>query len=528
MIMRKIPCTITLCAFMLCLLIMLSTVESQKDGNKVVERIREFHGSKTSYEYRRKKHDHHRCPWAASKQQQQQHQDEQQQKNPKQMMCDVDHESKVHSKLRENCDPVHVYLLARHGTRYPTKKHISKFNSIMPILQHFKNAPDHAKHWKSPFHMRDNGLLAPTGEQELYQLGKNIRSLFPKLFHNVPYHPSIYNFRSSQVVRALQSASSFAYGFFDGKGNLGESKQQPIAIVSESRHLDRHLRFHDSCPTYRLTVKDNDALKEISHYKNFTKAWLPELAEGFFKRWGFEDEGHLESMKLTKEKVLDILWSACRHEASAFNKTVDGICSLFDNENELHILEFIDDLKDYWFKGPGYPINYEMSCILVEEIVSALESAAKSHESTIEDATIAHFRFGHAETLIPLISKLGFYRDHDAMASVHHPESEMFQSRIWRSTVVSPYGSNVAIILYNCTTQVINSNGETESEITQYNVEILHNEIPLRFPDGNHSIFHSCAGSYHCPLKEFAKALRDSIDKEDGLCDFDILCDSKE
>jgi hypothetical protein len=49
-------------------------------------------------------------------------------------------------------------------------------------------------------------------------------------------------------------------------------------------------------------------------------------------------------------------------------RIVDQFCSFFDKD-DVGIMNYIDDLSSYWVKGYGYPINYEISCVLMQNFV---------------------------------------------------------------------------------------------------------------------------------------------------------------
>lgn len=98
------------------------------------------------------------------------------------------------------------------------------------------------KDWKNPFKPQDAGLLSQRGMLEHYNLSKRIVKAFPDLL-NTHYNPIEFSFRQTRVSRAAMSASAFAMGMFEGKGELGENKLAPIDIVNESEELDFSLRY---------------------------------------------------------------------------------------------------------------------------------------------------------------------------------------------------------------------------------------------------------------------------------------------
>lgn len=55
-----------------------------------------------------------------------------------------------------------------------------------------------------------------------------------------------------QVPRASASAVAFGMGIFSGKGSLGPGQHRAFSVISESRASDLHLRFYDTCETYKV------------------------------------------------------------------------------------------------------------------------------------------------------------------------------------------------------------------------------------------------------------------------------------
>jgi hypothetical protein len=45
---------------------------------------------------------------------------------------------------------------------------------------------------------------------------------------------------------------AFGMGLFSGKGNLGPGRHQAFAVTSESRKIDKKLRFFESCDNYKV------------------------------------------------------------------------------------------------------------------------------------------------------------------------------------------------------------------------------------------------------------------------------------
>lgn len=79
--------------------------------------------------------------------------------------------------------------------------------------------------------------------------------------------------------------------------------------------------------------------------------------------------------------------------------------------------------------------------------------------------------FGHAETLIPVLTALGLFRD-----AAHLRASNMvhMSGRRFRTSAIAPFAGNVALELYRC------GAGEKSKE-TQFRVRPLVNEQPVHW-----------------------------------------------
>ncbi|XP_050387463.1 uncharacterized protein LOC126803765 [Argentina anserina] len=178
---------------------------------------------------------------------------------------DVAGNSFVASEVPDGCIPIHLNLVARHGTRFPTEKRMKELDNLALRLaslvkeaeeqkQPLEKVPEWLKEWESPWKgKRNDGQLTVQGEEELYELGVGTRERFQSLFDE-DYHPNVYPIKSSQIPRASASAVAFGMGLFSGKGNLGPGKHQAFAVTSESQANDIVLRFHDCCDNYKIHV----------------------------------------------------------------------------------------------------------------------------------------------------------------------------------------------------------------------------------------------------------------------------------
>ncbi|WIA14093.1 hypothetical protein OEZ85_002642 [Tetradesmus obliquus] len=104
--------------------------------------------------------------------------------------------------------PVFLYLLARHGSRWPTAKRMRQINSLQPLLRSVRSSAPGlawARNWTSP--VADvpylAGELHPEGEAELEGLARRLRGRFPGLAAE-PYAPRRQPIISTQGLAGVQ------------------------------------------------------------------------------------------------------------------------------------------------------------------------------------------------------------------------------------------------------------------------------------------------------------------------------------
>ncbi|KAF6152514.1 hypothetical protein GIB67_030500 [Kingdonia uniflora] len=279
----------------------------------------------------------------------------------------IAHNGFVPSTIPEECTPIHINLLARHGTRAPTKKRIKELEGLADRLEvllseakqgeekgnvSMEKIPAWIWGWKSSWKGKQTGgELISKGEDEY-----------------------IYTIIATQVPRASASAVAFGMGLFKGKGNLGSGQHRAFAVISESRARDTLLRFHDTCGNYK-----EPAVNQIK------EPVLDEVSSSLVRRWG---------LNFTRQDTAS-LWFLCKEEASLLDIT-NQACGLFTPD-----------------EGYGKSINYRMGIPLLQDVVQSMEQAIKAKEEYQTPGTYekARLRFAHAETVVPFSCLLGLFRE---------------------------------------------------------------------------------------------------------------------
>jgi len=259
-----------------------------------------------------------------------------------------------------------------------------------------------------------------------------------------------YRIRTTFTDRTRQSALKFT------KFIIPDIEENYINITGLNQ--DKVLRFFDHCPIYT---------SNLSNLHSFIKP----LKQKYFSR------------------------IASRMSKQLFGEEAKS-CTLFV-EKEVEQLEWVADLVHYYKLGYGQKINSEMSCILLQNIISSMLDF--KHNKQI----VSNLRFAHAETLVPLLTHLGLFRDEEGTMQDPHNPDFIPTTRKWRSSHISSYGANILFVLYECSKL---------REPPDLLIKILVNEKEVPIPN--------CSNGIYCPFDEFVKLYSDTLHN----CSFDLIC----
>ncbi|KAJ4972254.1 hypothetical protein NE237_005353 [Protea cynaroides] len=421
----------------------------------------------------------------------------------------------VASTVPDGCTTIHLNLVARHGTRSPTKKRIRELDNLANRLEVLvRDAKAEAEKgnislkfpawlwgWQSPWKGRQKGgELIIIGEEELHHLAVRIRERFPDLFDE-EYHPDTFVIKATQVPRASASAVAFGIGLFNGRGTLAAGKHRAFAVTSESRASDILLRFYDCCKNYKEYRKNQEPSVE-----KLKEPILDEITPALVRRY---------QLNFTRQDTAS-LWFLCKQEASLLDIT-DQACSLF-TPHEITLLEWTDDLEVYILKGYGKSINYRMGVPLLEDVVQSMEQAINSKEENLIPGTYekARLRFAHAETVVPFSCLLGLFLEGSEFERIQREQPLELppkppQKRNWKGSIVAPFAGNNMLVLHSC----------PANNSSKYFVQVLHNEVPVPMP--------GCDNKDFCPFDVFKERIVNPHLKHDynSLCGVELVQEPK-
>ncbi|GBF94793.1 multiple inositol polyphosphate phosphatase-like [Raphidocelis subcapitata] len=306
-------------------------------------------------------------------------------------------------------EPVALYLVARHGSRWPTLSRTKQMHGLAPLLR-MVNPRTHpwVLNFSAPLLEYTAGELHPMGEDEMAALAHRMRHRFPGLLDR-PYFPRRYHLVSTEVPRAAQSASAFSLGLFQrcaatgaagdgsgGGGGGGLGARQPVALRMKPKRRDPTLRFFDMCPQY---------LAHEETVERWLAPWLwhhwEQLLPAVEARLGLPPGAAAPS-------DVDALWQLCGLHAGLLAVPGGGACAAFGPE-EAGVMEWLEDVRLAETQGPGAPINSRIAGVLLGDLGASLRAAADSAAAGREPLPAARLHFAHCETLTPLLTLMGLF-----------------------------------------------------------------------------------------------------------------------
>ncbi|XP_034252056.1 multiple inositol polyphosphate phosphatase 1-like [Thrips palmi] len=388
----------------------------------------------------------------------------------------------------QGCSPIKFWSMIRHGTRNPSDSIIQRMNEHLPLIRdeiikaHRKGKGSLCSHelrqlskWSPQLEEAEEKILTHEGEDELLLLGERFQKRFPHLLPEV-YSNSSFKFQFTATQRAEESARSFTVGLF------GRRISQHVWFP-EGIYRDPVLRFYKLCENWRKSVDKNPEASKEQH--SFAKG--PEMV-----KVQKEVTQRLGLSELISYDDVILIYVTCSFEIAWFPKKNSPWCAVL-SDYDLKVMEYAEDLDNYWIDGYGYKINYEQACPTIKDMFNFFSSP-----DTKEKAIVY---FSHAGTVLKMLAHLGLYRDDEPLLASNF--NQMLHKRQWRVGQISSFASNIAFVLYKC-------GNESSAPLK---ILTLHQERPVRLP--------GCPSHEDlCSIHKFEDAFSSSIKN----CDFQNMC----
>jgi len=341
--------------------------------------------------------------------------------------------------------------------------------------------------------------LGPVGKREHEHFGERFAKRYKSLLADARNEEIV--FYSSSKSQAYNSCKYFQIGYQNiASGNDG---------VNKTTIRDDLLLFYEYCKKYTRDVEKNEEAKK--ECKAFLKG--EEMVQVAFNL--------SSTLRLADGLQLDVdtaiaAWKALAYEDAYTDgqSPWSGTFSL----SELKIMEYYQDLEHWWKYSYAYPISYQQSCPLLVNTVKSMDKALKATEDN-KSYTKALVQFGHSQTVLSLFTLLGLYKDSFALKSSNYAREGV--NRVFRTSRISPFATNVGMVLYKCDvhTQVSASDlakkapGVTwPDRFVSDMVQLLLKETPVPFPFTDNHL---------TSLAEMKQHYRHQL-----VCDFDEICEN--
>ncbi|XP_068597497.1 multiple inositol polyphosphate phosphatase 1a [Brachionichthys hirsutus] len=351
------------------------------------------------------------------------------------------------------CREIHVTAIVRHGTRYPTSKNVRKMRKLYDLVKSSAAGEESwlreiQSRWTMWYSEDMDGRLVHKGVQDVQHLAVRLSKLLPSLISEEKLRGGFMRFVSSSKHRCVNSTLAFIAGLTE----LWDVTDKEFDHAVN----DALMRFFDRCTRFVEEVDNNpSALLEMDRFKQGPE--MRRVQEKIADRLG------VPYSSITEESA-EAAFYLCAYEFAI--KTVNSPwCRLFD-EADAQVVEYANDLKQFWKRGYGHDINSRSSCILFHDLFSRLERAASENKSGQQVTEAVVVQVGHAETLLPLLTLLGLFKDREVLKSTNYAAQSR---RSFRTSNMLPYAANLVFVLYDC------GGGDLR-------LQLLLNEKPVTFP----------------------------------------------
>lgn len=138
----------------------------------------------------------------------------------------------------------------------------------------------------------------------------------------------------------------------------------------------------------------------------------------------------------TKSNVRS-MWQLCRFEQAYNLRKISPWCSVF-SINDISVMEYGEDLGYYYEAGYGFPMNKNIFCSAMQDMLKYLQS----NDPTEQPARIY---VSHSTAMQVLLVSLGLYEDGTPLTRSNYASQS---SRKWRTSQQTAFASNLAVVRY--------------------------------------------------------------------------------
>ncbi|KAM9364969.1 multiple inositol polyphosphate phosphatase 1-like [Pholidichthys leucotaenia] len=353
----------------------------------------------------------------------------------------------------EQCREIHLTAIIRHGTRYPTSKNIQEMQQLYNITM-YNASGEHdwlreIQSQRTMWYTEDmDGRLVQKGVNDLKHLAVRLSKLFPSLISEEKLRGGYIKFITSSKHRCVNSTLSFKAGLTELWGIKDQEFEHTVN--------DALMRFFDHCTRYVQEVdKNRSAVAEVDKFNQG-----PEMRR---VRQKIADRLNVPYSLITYD-MAQAAFYLCAYEFTI--KAVNSPwCQLLDDA-DAEVMEYASDLREFTKRGHAYNINSRSSCGLFHDLFNRLDRAGSQNKLGQQVTEAVTVQITHADTLLPLLTLLGFFKDRVPLTSTNFATQTQ---RSFRTSLMMPYAANLLLVLYDC-------GGD------DLRLQPLLNEKPVTFP----------------------------------------------
>ncbi|XP_022831181.1 multiple inositol polyphosphate phosphatase 1-like [Spodoptera litura] len=369
------------------------------------------------------------------------------------------------------CQPIAFWLLNRHGSHKPEANEVVELQKLGDlknnIVTNYRNGNFRNTNqricssdlnlleqwrWDDRHNLTFAGDLTSDGYMTTQQFAQAWKQRFPGLMTS---NSQNYLFKFVNDQRSSNTFKSFTEGLF---GDQAESLDIP------KENDEKLLRPFKFCPAWNKSVgENNDTVSQLNIFES--KMEFKEMISNISLRLGFNYD-------IQKEIVLRI-YEMCRYNKAWDVSKISPWCAAFTNE-DLKRLEYAEDLDTYYRYGYGSPMNKDVGCTFVKDMMTFFEKhVTNNNQSPLNPRATIHLT--EAAMMLMTLTAMGAHQDSAPLTGDNY-HSAVVQSRKWTASTMTPFNANLAAVLYKCTQ---NGNFQVNEE---YQVLFLENERPMNLP----------------------------------------------
>ena len=155
----------------------------------------------------------------------------------------------------QNCKPAGLYVVYRHGSRYPKSKDMIKYNAFLNRVKNSSINPKYEFLQNGKQLPKNRGrALSESGKLELKHLAVRLKKRFPELFPEA-FNLSDFAFQSSNLSRTIDSTLSFIQGLININKSLStfSSSQKENELIVSCQALSSKSKEQIVVPLYNKT-----------------------------------------------------------------------------------------------------------------------------------------------------------------------------------------------------------------------------------------------------------------------------------